>query len=93
MADTPKLSSDFNAQVEAALMVEVDAVVRVKVASRLCGISRQEIDRRVNAGTFPAPIALSSDEKSVAKGFRLSDIRKWLENPAAYKQPHSFPQI
>ena len=81
-----QLKADFDAQVTAALMSKFNALVPVKVAVKLCGISRKEIDRRVHAGTFPEPEKLSSDEKAIRKGFRLKDLEQWLDNPRKYRR-------
>ena len=87
MEKTPsQLKTDFDAQVTAALMTKFNALVPVKVAVKLCGISRKEIDRRVHAGTFPQPEKLSGEEKSIRKGFRLRDLEEWLDNPRQYNR-------
>lgn len=75
---------DFDAQVIAALMLQSNAFISVKITARLCSISRQEIDRRIHTGTFPSPIKLSGEEKSIRKAFRILDIQDWLKDPAKY---------
>lgn len=79
------LKSEFDAQVTAALMVQFNALVPVKIAVKLCGISRKEIDRRVNAGTFPQPEKLSSEDKSIRKAFRVQELQAWVNNPRKYR--------
>jgi len=79
------LKSEFDAQVTAALMVQFNALVPVKVAVKLCGISRKEIDRRVHSGTFPQPEKLSSEDKSIRKAFRVQELQSWINNPREYR--------
>lgn len=79
------LIPDFEAQVTAALMIQSNALIPIKLAVRLCGISRQEIDRRVHNGTFPTPTKLSDQSQSIRKAFYLRDIQAWMENPREYR--------
>ncbi len=81
------LKATFEAQVAAALMIQSNALIPIKLAVRLCGISRQEIDRRVNNGTFPKPTKLSGRKKATRKAFYLKDIHDWIKNPHTYRQP------
>lgn len=80
-SDRPK----FEARLLASLMLQSNALVSIKTAVSLCSISRQEIDRRVHSGTFPAPIKLSGEEKSIRKAFRINDIEEWLADPSGYQ--------
>jgi len=81
------LKETFEAEVTAALMVQSNALIPIKLAVRLCGISRQEISRRIARGTFPKPRMLSSGKKSKRKAFYLKDIHKWIKSPHTYIQP------
>jgi len=80
------LKETFEAQVTAALMIQSNALIPIKLVKRLCGISRQEIDRRVAYGTFPKPTKLSSRKKSTRKAFYLKDIHEWIKSPHMYRQ-------
>lgn len=80
------LKETFDAEVTAALMIQSNALIPIKLVVRLCGISRQEIDRRVNRGSFPKPTKLSSRKKAMRKAFYLKDIHDWIKNPHAYRQ-------
>lgn len=80
------LKETFEAQVTAALMIQSNALIPIKLAVRLCGISRQEINRRIERGTFPNPKRLSSRKDSVRKAFYLRDIHEWIKNPHTYRQ-------
>lgn len=86
-----KVAVDVNAQLEAqiiaSLMLQSNALVSIKMVSKLCSISRQEIDRRIQNGTFPKPFKISNEEKAIKKAFRIKDILEWLENPASYFTP------
>lgn len=78
------LGLDFEAQITASLMLQANALISIKMATKLCSISRQEIDRRVHIGTFPKPIKLSGEKKAIRKAFRLQDILEWLKSPSEY---------
>lgn len=77
----------FEAQLVAALMVETNALIPIKTASKLCSLSRQEIDRRIQRGTFPEPRVLSSEDNAIRKAFRLHDLQNWIDAPADYRSP------
>ncbi|MBT2970519.1 MAG: AlpA family phage regulatory protein [Candidatus Thiodiazotropha sp. (ex Ctena orbiculata)] len=80
------LKDDFEAQVTAALMIQSNALIPIKLAVRLCGISRQEINRRIARGTFPKPRKLSGRRNSIRKAFYLKDLHEWIKNPHMYLQ-------
>lgn len=80
------IKADFEAQVTAALMIQSNALIPIKLAARLCGISRQEISRRISRGTFPKPRKLSRRKNSVRKAFYLKDLHEWIKNPHIYRQ-------
>ncbi|MEK7995029.1 MAG: hypothetical protein AAB403_14580, partial [Planctomycetota bacterium] len=46
-SDVKSIKSEFEAQVTAALMIQSNALIPIKLAVKLCGISRQEINRRI----------------------------------------------
>ena len=80
------IKEDFEAQVTAALMIQSNALIPIKLAVKLCGISRQEINRRIARGTFPKPHKLSNRKKSIRKAFYLKDLHEWIKNPHTYLQ-------
>lgn len=81
------LKETFEAQVTAALMIQSNALIPIKLAVRLCGISRQEINRRIARGTFPKPRKLSRRGNAIRKAFYLKDIHEWIKDPHMYLQP------
>ncbi len=81
------IKADFEAQVTAALMIKSNALIPIKLAARLCGISRQEINRRVSRGTFPKPQKLSHKKNSTRIAFYLKDLHEWIKSPHMYRQP------
>ncbi|MBL3591683.1 MAG: AlpA family phage regulatory protein [gamma proteobacterium endosymbiont of Lamellibrachia anaximandri] len=87
------LKATFEAQVAAALMIQSNALIPIKLAVRLCGISRQEIDRRVHNGTFPKPTKLSDRRKATRKAFYLKDIHDWIKNPHMYRHSEHDGEI
>lgn len=84
--DKKSIKAEFEAQVTAALMIQSNALIPIKLAARLCGISRQEINRRISRGTFPKAHKLSRRENSVRKAFYLQDLHEWIKNPHMYLQ-------
>ena len=69
----------------AALMIQSNALIPIKLAAQLCGISRQEIYRRIQNRTFPKPRRLSGRKNSIRKAFYLQDIHDWIRNPTSYR--------
>jgi len=80
------LKKTFEAEVTAALMIQSNALIPIKLAVRLCGISRQEISRRITRGSFPKAHKLSGHKNSVRKAFYLKDIHEWIKSPHTYRQ-------
>jgi len=74
--DKERTKAEFEAQVSAALMIQSNALVPIKLAARLCGVSRQEIDRRITRKTFPKPHKLSRRANSVRITFFLKDLHE-----------------
>ena len=86
------IKANFEAQVTAALMIQSNALIPIKLAVRLCGISRQEINRRVARGTFPKPQKLSNKNNAIRKAFYLKDLHEWIKNPHTYLQESLKPE-
>jgi len=84
------LKEKFEAEVTASLMIKSNALIPMKLVVRLCGISRQEIDRRIKHGTFPKSRKLSLHRKSTRKAFYLKDIHEWIKSPHTYLQPDYY---
>jgi len=77
----------FEAEVVASLMIQSNAFISIKTAAKLCSLSRQSIDRRIQQGTFPPCQRLSSDDKAIRKAFRIRDIQQWMDSPITYRAP------
>ena len=86
--DEKSIKADFEAQVTAALMIQSNALIPIKLAVKLCGLSRQEINRRINNGTFPKPRKLSRRGKFIREAFYFNDLHDWIKNPHMYQQSH-----
>ncbi|MCA9944522.1 MAG: AlpA family phage regulatory protein [Anaerolineales bacterium] len=89
MDDTIKdqiLKVDYEAQVTAALMIQSNALIPIKLAVKLCGISRQEISRRIARGTFPKAHKLSRRANATRIAFYLTDLQEWIKSPQTYLQ-------
>ncbi|GAB1256217.1 hypothetical protein NBRC116494_07190 [Aurantivibrio plasticivorans] len=80
------IKADFEAQVTAALMIQSNALIPLKLAARLCGIPKHEILRRIDCGTFPKPRTLSSTGKRIREAFYLKDLHEWIKCPHLYHQ-------
>ena len=80
------IKEDFEAQVTAALMIQSNALIPMKLAVRLCGISRQEIKRRIVRGMFPKPTVFSSRRSKSRQAFYLKDLHEWIKNPHTFLQ-------
>ena len=57
--------------------LEARRIVRMDEVSKLTGLARATIYKKVNDGSFPPPIRLGAR----AVGWRMSDIDTWLEAP------------
>jgi len=55
------------------------------IESRLVPFSASTLWRKVKSHEFPAPIKISSH----ITAWRMSDIRAWATNPAAYRAPEA----
>lgn len=77
---------EFEAQVAAALMIQSNSLIPMKLAVRLCGISRDEIKRRIVRGIFPKPTVFPSRKGKSRKAFYLKDLHEWIKNPHTYRQ-------
>lgn len=65
------------ASVDAALMLQVDALVNVEKVSLLTTLSAGEINRRVSEKRFPPPMQIGA----MRKAWHISTIQSWLQNP------------
>ena len=57
--------------------LEARRIVRMDEVSKLTGLARATIYKKVKDGSFPPPIRLGAR----AVGWRMSDIVTWLEAP------------
>ncbi len=78
------IKDEFEAQVTAALMIQSNALIPIKLAVRLCGIPRQEILKRIEMGIFPLPAPLTRRRKTNTMAFYLRDLHQWIKNPKNY---------
>lgn len=60
---------------ESAMPMFPEALLRLRSVMQMTGISRTEIYRRMDAGTFPRPVQIGA--QTVA--WRQSDIQRWIE--------------
>jgi prophage regulatory protein len=57
-----------------------DRIIRLKTVLERTGLSRSTLYRKVQNGTFPRNIQISTR----CTGWRASAVSDWLQNPAAY---------
>ena len=71
-----------NKKNEQVLNQERDRIVRVKEVLNIIGVSRATLYNYVKQGKFPPQSKINGDAKwtNSAVGWRLSTIKKWLEN-------------
>ena len=65
----------------------MDAILRRKQVEQVVGLSRSTIYQRIKDGKFPKPISLGGR----MVGWRVSDIKLFLVDPAGYRAPSSTP--
>lgn len=58
-----------------------DRILRLKAVLERTGLSRSTLYRKVQDGTFPRQIAISSR----CAGWRESAINDWMKNPIFYQ--------
>lgn len=54
----------------------IDPIHRLPSVKTLCALSRSSIYRKIQEGTFPAPVKLGER----ASGWRQSDLIAWLDS-------------
>ena len=59
----------------------VDHIIRLPTVMKRTGLSRSTIYRKVDQGTFPRPIKLSTR----CVGWRASSIKRWSDAPIFYE--------
>lgn len=62
-------------------MREPDRIIRLKTVLARTGLSRSTIYRKINEGTFPAQLRISTN----SAGWRESDINRWITNPVSWR--------
>lgn len=59
-----------------------EAFLRLPQVKRLAGIGRSSVYALIGQGRFPKPVKLTSR----ASGWRVGEIRRWLNSPATWGQ-------
>lgn len=57
-----------------------DSIIRLKMVMQRTGLTRSTIYRKINDGTFPRQIRLSTN----CIGWYESAINRWIANPGAF---------
>ena len=63
--------------------VPVDRILRIKAVLDRTGLSRSTLYRKIESGSFPKQIAISTR----CAGWRESDVAAWMKNPMFYSAP------
>ena len=63
----------------------IDRILRLPAVLDATGLSRSTLYRKINQGTFPKQIAISTR----CAGWRESAIQEWLRNPIWYSSGES----
>jgi prophage regulatory protein len=64
-------------------MLEPDRIIRLKTVLHRSGLSRSTVYRKMNDGTFPPRIPISTN----GAGWSEAEINRWIANPPAYRVP------
>ncbi|MFL9840472.1 AlpA family phage regulatory protein [Sphingomonas sp. ST-64] len=64
-----------------------DSILRIKTVLQRTGLSRSTMYRKMQAGTFPKNVQISTR----CAGWRESAIDAWLKNPMFYSADDSPP--
>lgn len=59
-----------------------EAILRRPLVETLSGFARSTLYHQINAGKFPAPQKLTGGH---AVGWRVGDVRAWLQDPAGWR--------
>lgn len=62
------------------LATEPSRILRRPEVQQLTGLTNSVMDRAIRSGHFPRPVRLLTDPRSRAVGWRLRDVRAWLES-------------
>jgi prophage regulatory protein len=62
-----------------------DRIVRIKTVLNRTGLSRSTLYRKIQDGTFPRQIPISTN----GAGWSESEVSRWVANPPAYRAGHT----
>jgi prophage regulatory protein len=72
-----------------AVMREPERIIRLKTVLARTGLSRSTIYRKIDEGTFPAQLKISTN----GSGWHESDINRWIANPASWRPERDFDEV
>lgn len=81
--------SDHIEDVSAELLVQLNAFMTEKAVLQATSLSRSSLHRMRLAGEFPQPEPISEGRV----GYRIRDVREWLENPESWTNRENSPGI
>lgn len=58
-----------------------DRILRINTVLERTGLTRSTLYRKINEGTFPTQVAISSR----CAGWRESAVNQWMRNPMFYR--------
>ena len=62
--------------------ISSDSIVRLRIVLERTGLSRSTVYRKIQKGTSPQSMKLNVH----ARGWRGSELNRWIANSAAYKR-------
>ena len=71
------------------LLLELNAFLSEKAVMRATSLSRTSLHRKRLAGEFPEPEEISEGRV----GYRIRDVKAWLENPTCWPNPQNNLEI
>lgn len=80
-----KLTKDMDAK----LLIELNGFLSEKAVMQATTLSRTSLHRKRLAGEFPQPEEVSAGRV----GYRVSDVKAWLDDPKGWSSSDSSPDI
>ena len=82
LPDFPLLDNVNETDVLAALMIKLNAFVSISATEKITTLDKTTQYRERLKGRFPRLVSLTHEGRR--KGYRIQDLKKWLENPSEY---------
>lgn len=67
------------------LMIKLNAFISIEMAERITTLDKTTQYRERVKGRFPPLTPITSLGRR--KGYRIQELKKWLDDPSSYRQP------